>query len=222
MRRIGQAAARGFAGAVLTNACRFGIVLPCGKKRDPQSFRVRCHVAVPFGGSEHEAETDGIRPSRSDELRVAFNSPFRPFLLATTSVGQEGLDFHPWCSQIAHWGSCSSPLDLEQREGRVQRYLGLAGRRQLAVRHGAAALTLGRGMQRPVSPWEHILRCAESEASDDGGLSPWWVAQKCIFRATCSLCSSVAIISATNGSACCELCTAWHLGGPIRKTCWTL
>ena len=30
-------------------------------------------------------------------------------------------------------------------------------------------------MQRPVSPWEHILRCAESEASDDGGLSPWWV-----------------------------------------------
>ena len=31
--------------------------------------------------------------ARSGSVRDAFNSPFRPFVLATTSVGQEGLDF---------------------------------------------------------------------------------------------------------------------------------
>ncbi|MFN2335192.1 MAG: helicase, partial [Wenzhouxiangellaceae bacterium] len=31
-----------------------------------------------------------------DAVRASFNSPFRPFVLASTSVGQEGLDFHPW------------------------------------------------------------------------------------------------------------------------------
>jgi hypothetical protein len=58
---------------------------------------------------------------RSDELRNAFNSPFWPHVLATTSVGQEGLDFHAWCSRILHWDLCPSPLELEQREGRIQR-----------------------------------------------------------------------------------------------------
>ncbi len=148
---------------------------PVGTNAGPQSFRVSCHAAVPFGGNEHDADTSEARTSRSDELRVAFNSPFRPFLLATTSVGQEGLDFHPWCSQVAHWDLCSSPLDLEQREGRIQRYLGLGGRRQLAAKYGAEALTVASGKPHPPSPWEFILQRAESEASDDGGLSPWWV-----------------------------------------------
>ena len=37
-------------------------------------------------------------------MRAAFNSPFWPFVLATTSVGQEGLDFTNtatrWCIGI--------------------------------------------------------------------------------------------------------------------------
>ena len=35
--------------------------------------------------------------ARLPEVREAFNSPFQPFVLATTSVGQEGIDFHWWC-----------------------------------------------------------------------------------------------------------------------------
>lgn len=148
---------------------------PAGKSGGLEKFRVRCHAAVPFGGNEHDDDTSGSKPSRSDDLRVAFNSPFRPFLLATTSVGQEGLDFHPWCSEVAHWDLCSSPLDLEQREGRVQRYLGLAGRRQLAASYGAEALKSGPTELHGRSPWTAILECAERQANDDGGLSPWWV-----------------------------------------------
>jgi hypothetical protein len=91
-------------------------------------FRVRCHAAVPFGVTDDENARNvesGERTPRSDEIRNAFNAPFWPYVLATTSVGQEGLDFHTWCRRIAHWDLCSSPLELEQREGRIQRYGGL-------------------------------------------------------------------------------------------------
>lgn len=65
-------------------------------------------------------------------LQQAFNSPFRPFVLATTSVGQEGLDFHRYCRKIVHWNLPSNPVDLEQREGRINRYKCLAIRRNIA------------------------------------------------------------------------------------------
>jgi len=42
-----------------------------------------------------QAQDDGAQ--RTDTVRTAFNSPFRPFVLASTSLGQEGLDFHPYC-----------------------------------------------------------------------------------------------------------------------------
>ncbi len=89
------------------------------KDRSPP-IRVRCHVAVSFGSSdEDDRRTGDEQAPRSDELRNAFNSPFWPYVLATTSVGQEGLDFHTWCSRIVHWDLCPSPLELEQREGRI-------------------------------------------------------------------------------------------------------
>ena len=40
---------------------------------------------------------------------------FRPFVLASTSVGQEGLDFHTYCHRLVHWNLPSNPVDLEQR-----------------------------------------------------------------------------------------------------------
>jgi hypothetical protein len=70
-------------------------------------------------------------------LQQAFNSPFRPFVLATTSVGQEGLDFHWYTRKILHWNLPSNPVDLEQREGRVNRYKCLAIRRNIAKFFGA-------------------------------------------------------------------------------------
>lgn len=52
--------------------------------------------------------------------------------MASTSVGQEGLDFHWYCRKIVHWNLPSNPQDLEQREGRINRYKCLAIRRNLA------------------------------------------------------------------------------------------
>ncbi|MEA3275971.1 MAG: helicase-related protein [Pseudomonadota bacterium] len=63
-----------------------------------------------------------------DSVRAAFNSPFRPFVLTSTSIGQEGLDFHPWCHRLVHWNLPGNPVDLEQREGRIHRYKGHAAR----------------------------------------------------------------------------------------------
>ena len=51
-------------------------------------------------------ESTEVPRIRTDELRKAFNTPFWPYVLATTSVGQEGLDFHAWCDTIVHWDLC--------------------------------------------------------------------------------------------------------------------
>src|SRR3954449_6642208 len=83
------------------------------------------------------------RARRLGSGREAFNSPFRPFVLATTSIGQEGLDFHPYCYRVYHWNLPGNPVDLEQREGRVHRFKGHAVR--LNVAHNHAADLIGQG-----------------------------------------------------------------------------
>ena len=67
-------------------------------------------------------------------IRNVFNSPMRPFALATTSIGQKGLDFHHYCRKIMHWNLPSNTIDLEQREGRINRYKCLAIRQDIASR----------------------------------------------------------------------------------------
>lgn len=144
----------------------------------PHKIPVRCHVAVPFGDAEAEPAvkveggTTQAAPARPDEVRRSFNTPFWPHVLATTSVGQEGLDFHPWCSHVVHWDLSSNPLDLEQREGRIQRYAGLSVRRKLAEELRDEVLgdaAVGQG-----SPWRCVERHAERFV-DKSGLRPWWV-----------------------------------------------
>lgn len=71
------------------------------------------------------APTDEGEPVTIRSLRGAFNSPFPPYVLASTSVGQEGLDFHRYCDSIIHWTPPASPSVLRQREGRVDRYLSM-------------------------------------------------------------------------------------------------
>ena len=159
--------------SVTVGSFSFHSVHPSGEPR----IRVRCHAAVPFGSTDDdERTTTGAArdeaPPRSDELRNAFNSPFWPHVLATTSVGQEGLDFHTWCSRILHWDLCSSPLELEQREGRIQRYAGLAVRRRLA---GLLQDELGAMLSREGSLWERVEVAANARYRDPSGLSPWWV-----------------------------------------------
>jgi hypothetical protein len=137
-------------------------------------FTLRCHAAVPFADAKVE---DGIHGGeqrvRTDELRRAFNTPFWPHVLTTTSLGQEGLDFHVWCRQLLHWDLCHSPLDLEQREGRIQRFGGLSIRLALARKLKEQALTKPANSQ---SPWHVLAEMAEQAYSmDPSGLKPWWV-----------------------------------------------
>jgi hypothetical protein len=89
---------------------------------------MRCHFAIPF---IDKTITDKA-VARTSNIRKAFNSPFRPFVLSTTSVGQEGLDFHWYARKIVHWNLPSNPVDIEQREGRINRFKCLAIRRNVA------------------------------------------------------------------------------------------
>jgi len=133
-------------------------------------IRVRTDFALRFGEIRSEE-----RQVSQDAVRAAFNSPFRPFVLASTSVGQEGLDFHPWCHRLVHWNLPGNPVDLEQREGRVHRYKGHAVRRNVAAAYTAAALELWK----PGSdPWADIFELAHAAAREAGesDLVPYWIA----------------------------------------------
>jgi hypothetical protein len=137
-----------------------------------EGFSLRCHVAMPFADAKVENQTGGQDRLRTDDLRQSFNTPFWPHVLATTSLGQEGLDFHVWCRQLLHWDLCPSPLGLEQREGRIQRFGGLSVRSALADALRQEALTEAG---EKVSPWIVLADHAESKYGNDAsGRSPWW------------------------------------------------
>jgi len=142
---------------------------------------IRCRYALRFGDERSESYEGG---NRDTDVRVAFNSPFRPFILATTSVGQEGLDFHQYCHRVVHWNLPSNPVDLEQREGRVHRYKGHVIRRNLVEKYGFEAVY--QPDSRLIDPWEQLFNRASSDRP--AGLSeliPFWVFEQgryCIER----------------------------------------
>lgn len=133
-----------------------------------QKIAWRTHFAVRYG----QARVDGVNQSIHPEaVRRAFNSPLRPFVLASTSVGQEGLDFHTYCHAIVHWNLPSNPVDLEQREGRIHRYKGHAVRRNVADSFGADAL---RSSAR--DPWAAAFKAARlARPEDQDDLVPFWL-----------------------------------------------
>ena len=90
--------------------------------------RLRTHFALGY----YNTRLSDQSVLRHGRIRGAFNSPFRPFVLATTSIGQEGLDFHAYCRKVMHWNLPANPIDIEQREGRVNRYMCHAIRQNLA------------------------------------------------------------------------------------------
>ena len=110
--------------------------------------------------------------ARLGGVRDAFNSPFRPFVLATTSIGQEGLDFHPYCHRLYHWNLPRNPVDLEQREGRVHRYKGHAIRLNVAANHAAAVRGCGA---TPEDPWAEMFSAARAASPTDSDLVPYWI-----------------------------------------------
>lgn len=129
---------------------------------------MRCHFSLRFGEDQSEEERELVR---TGQVRAAFNSPFWPFVLATTSVGQEGLDFHSYCHAVVHWNLPANPVDLEQREGRIHRYKGHAIRKNLALRY-----RLGAVDSYEDDPWDSLFDTAarkRPEGSSD--IVPYWV-----------------------------------------------
>jgi hypothetical protein len=131
--------------------------------------RLRARYALRFGVDTTDEES-GVQ--RATQVRTAFNSPFWPFVLTTTSVGQEGLDFHQYCHAVVHWNLPANPVDLEQREGRVHRYKGHAVRRNLADTYETVAFSSAKG-----DPWARMFEaaCKSKEAHGKAGLVPYWV-----------------------------------------------
>jgi hypothetical protein len=135
-----------------------------------EQHRIRCRYALRFGD---ESSYDYEGRTRDVDVRIAFNSPFRPFVLATTSIGQEGLDFHQYCHRVVHWNLPSNPVDLEQREGRVHRYKGHVIRRNLALNYGLQAI---EPQDLPADPWDQLfLRAIKDRPPTASDLVPFWV-----------------------------------------------
>lgn len=137
----------------------FKVEMTGGKEKETN---IRSHFAVSFvkGVGEDDAK-------RKRAVRNAFNSPFRPFVLASTSIGQEGLDFHHYCRRIVHWNLPSNPIDLEQREGRINRFQCLAIRQNIADRYGDIPFKS--------DIWAEMFKEAEKEKADGGSdLIPYW------------------------------------------------
>ena len=122
-------------------------------------YTMRKHFAVDFGSGK-QTEKD---VNRSINVRSAFNSPFRPFVLASTSVGQEGLDFHWYCRKMIHWNLPSNPQNMEQREGRINRYKCLSVRRNIAK------------LYSDIFKWNDMFEKASTELKGDNPeMVPFW------------------------------------------------
>jgi len=135
-----------------------------------QTFEIRARFAMRFATKAEEEK--GVR--RTTLVQAAFKSPFRPFVLASTSIGQEGLDFHPYCARVVHWNLPRNPVDIEQREGRVHRFKNHAVRRNIAADFGDFA----SASDSSEAPWTAMFRAAQDQQIDDGhpgDIVPYWI-----------------------------------------------
>jgi len=124
---------------------------------------MRAHYAVGFVTDGDDAK----KSSRKDSIRGAFNCPLKPFVLASTSIGQEGLDFHNYCRRIMHWNLPSNPIDLEQREGRINRFKCLAIRQNVAAKYG--------NIPFEQDIWAEMFSAAHAEKKEhQSDLVPYW------------------------------------------------
>ncbi len=112
-----------------------------------------------------------------------FNSPFRPFVFASTSVGQEGFDFHLYCRKIVHWSLLYDPVRFEQREGRINRYHGLYQRANMAMSYYNKLKNEGGQLTYSLNDWDNIYDSLKLEDSKEAhfGLIPDWYYPKDMF-----------------------------------------
>ena len=135
-----------------------------GTKEKPTA--IRSHFAVAFTkGDGKEKDAD-----RKKSVRNSFNSPFRPFVLTSTSIGQEDLDFHWYCRKVIHWNLPSNPVDLEQREGRINRYKGLVIRNNLGRRYNTT-----KKENNIIDMWNNVFENSEEKKEAPNDLIPYWM-----------------------------------------------
>ena len=126
--------------------------------------KMRSRFAVRFGDKSSDDDGD-----RKDNTSAAFNSPFWPFVMATTSIGQEGLDFHLYSHALVHWNLPNDPVALEQREGRVHRFKGHAVRKNVA-QASAAVVAAVPSEDLWDAMFDHV-----SDPQDADGIKPFWI-----------------------------------------------
>lgn len=138
-----------------------------GNDRSGDGCRIRSSYAVGF---TNDVGDDSKVIMRKENIRNAFNSPMRPFVLATTSIGQEGLDFHNYCRVIMHWNLPHNPVDIEQREGRINRFKCLAIRQNVGDKYGKAT-----NVKFEKDIWTEMFEAAKAEKQDNQSeLVPFW------------------------------------------------
>lgn len=149
---------------------------PYAREIELKSEPMHLRFAMRFGDDRHDEEalpafTGSPAGTRKERVRAAFNSPFWPFVLVSTSVGQEGLDFHHYCHAITHWNLPSNPVDLEQREGRIHCYKGHAVRKNVAAAYASAALR-----QPDPDVWETVFALGRANRpQQENDLVPYWL-----------------------------------------------
>jgi len=135
------------------------------------SRNIRCRYAMQFSDNPNEVG----KKTRRSHVREAFNSPFKPFILTSTSIGQEGLDFHVYCHKIYHWNLPSNPVDLEQREGRIHRYKGHAIRKNVAQKYN---ITSSTALTSEKDPWDEIFwQASQNRESQYNDMVPFWISK---------------------------------------------
>lgn len=149
---------------VLGGSSAGSVTMPVSAKG--KKIRVSTDIAIAFG------EGKEVSDSR-DSVRVGFNSPFWPMVLATTSIGQEGLDFHLYCNDIYHWNLPNNPVAFEQREGRINRFNSLMVRKTLVANQPVPAVGEGEHLWRRYFD-DAAKYCAVNDRYNLG-LSPHWI-----------------------------------------------
>lgn len=133
-------------------------------------INMRTHYAASFlkgTGQQEDIE------KRKENLLTSFNSPFRPFVLVSTSIAQEGLDFHQYCRKIIHWNLPHNPIDIEQREGRINRYKNLAIRQNIALKYG-----INLKINKDDDIWDIMFQKAYEDFKKhekNSDLIPYWI-----------------------------------------------
>lgn len=136
-----------------------------------KQHKMRCHFAMSFGGNTGTSSDE--KTTRSINVRSLFNSPFRPFVLSSTSIGQEGLDFHYYCRKIFHWNLPHNAIDIEQREGRINRYKSFAIRKRIEESSNPD-IVLKMLKEENVPLWKALFDEAENTYKDRTEIKPFW------------------------------------------------